>query len=228
MKVIGYILQVEGDSRIPEWRVQQEELETYGTRQGWKFDSCVVEDGVSPGTAFEKRVEGARILAELEDGDILVVTRAALVLSSARNGLQLLATLEEKGVALYCLDLDENISLPEERKLAVSQGQAEFVRNLLSALAFFEDGSTTGRKRSAKKKMSRKGRYTGGPVPFGWYVKNGLLKKDKEQQKIIRQMKKWRADRWSYRDISLKLKENMGIHLSHEGIRKVLMKRNDV
>lgn len=227
MKVICYILEVEADARIPEWRVQQEEIEAYCTRQGWKIDSCIVEGGGSFETVFEKRAEGGKILDELSEGDILVVTRAAFVLGSAKSGLQLLSILKNRGVALYCLDLDENISLPEERKLAVTEGQAEFVTKLLSALAFWEDNKYARRKRRAPKKKSQKGRYTGGPVPFGWDVKDGLLKKDKDQQKIIRQMKKWRADRWSYRDISIKLKENLGIHLSHEGIRKVLMKSKD-
>ena len=72
--------------------------------------------------------------------------------------------------------------------------------------------------------MVKEGRYIGGPVPFGWQVKDGFLKKDRQQQKVIRQIQKWRADRWSYRDISSKLREKLGVKLSHEGIRKVLMK----
>jgi DNA invertase Pin-like site-specific DNA recombinase len=224
MTVAGYIFQVEHDPTIPDQKRQQADLQSYAAQLGVKVDFYCVEKGISIKRPFGKRVEGVRILGELGRGDVLLTGRAEWVLSSAKDGLGLLTQLEEKGIALYCQDLNENLSLPEERKLVVSEGKAEFTKKLLAVLAVCESSKHGESIKAAKRQMAKEGRYIGGPVPFGWQVKDGFLKKDRGQQKVIGQIKKWRADRWSYRDIAAKLREKHGVKLSHEGIRKVLLK----
>ncbi len=224
MTVAGYIFQVEHDPTIPDQNRQLTDLQSYAAQLGMKVDFYCVEKGISIKRPFGKRVEGAKILGELAQGDILLAGKAEWVLSSARDGLDLITQLKKKGVALYCQDLNENLSIPEERKLVVSEGKAEFTQKLLKALAVCESSKHGESIKAAKRQMAKEGRYIGGPVPFGWRVRDGFLKKDVEQQKVISQIKKWRADRWSYRDIVTKLREKFGIKLSHEGIRKVLLK----
>jgi DNA invertase Pin-like site-specific DNA recombinase len=224
MTVVGYIFEMEHDPTIPDQNHQQADLQSYGEQLGLEVDFYRVEKGISIKRPFVERVEGARILGELKSGDILLTAKAEWVLSSAKDGLGLLVLLEEKGIALYCHDLNENLSVREERKLVVSEGKSEFTKKLLAALAVCESSKQGEAIKAAKRQMVKEGRYIGGPVPFGWQVKDGFLKKDREQQKIIGQIRKWRADRWSYRDIAEKLREQLGIKLSHEGIRKVLLK----
>ena len=226
MTVIGYIFQVEHDPNIPNQKSQQTDLQSYATQLGVAVDFFCVEEGVSIKRPFAKRKEGQKILGELSDGDILLSGRAEWILSSAKDGLGLLTQLDERNIGLYCQDLNENISLPEERRLVVSEGKAEYTKKLLAALAVCESSRHGESIRAAKRQMAKEGRYIGGPVPFGWLVKDGFLKKDHDQQKVIAQMKKWRSDRWSYRDIAVKLRENFGVKLSHEGIRKVLLSGN--
>ncbi len=223
MTVVGYIFQAEHDPGIPDQVSQQRDLESYAAQLGIKVDYCCVEKGTSIKRPFGKRSEGTKILDGLTKGDVLLTGRAEWILGSARDALTLVTLLEERGVALYCRDLDENLSLPEERKLVVSEGKAEFTKKLLRSLAACEISKHGESIKAAKRQMAREGRYIGGPVPFGWYVKDGFLKKDREQQKVIRQMRRWRLDRWSYRDIAIKLRENLGVRLSHEGVRKVLL-----
>jgi DNA invertase Pin-like site-specific DNA recombinase len=223
MTVAGYIFQVEHDADVPDQNHQQTDLQSYAALLGVSIDIFYIEMGISIKRPFHKRDTGARILDELTEGDMLLTGRAEWVLSSAKDGLGLITLLAEKGVALYCQDLDGNLSTPEKRKLVVSEGKAEFTQKLLASLAVCE-GSRHGEAiKAAKRQMAREGKYIGGPVPFGWQVKNGVLRKDREQQKIINQIKRWRSDRWSYRDIAVKLRKNLGVKLSHEGIRKVLL-----
>ena len=224
MTVAGYIFQMEHDPNIPDQERQQTDLQSYAAQLGMNVDLFRVEKGFSIKCPFHKRAEGTKILDELTSGDILLTGRAEWILGSAKDGLSLLTQLEEKGIALYCQDLNENLSIPEERKLVVSEGKADFTKKLLRALAVCESSKHGEAIKAAKRQMVKEGRYIGGPVPFGWQVKDGFLKKDRQQQKVIRQIQKWRADRWSYRDISSKLREKLGVKLSHEGIRKVLMK----
>lgn len=223
MTVVGYVFLDEQDTEIPDEVSQQKVLNDYAGQLGLALDGFSVEVGVSKKRPFLDRVEGQRLFARLQRGDVILVSKAEWVLGSAREGLRFLTALAEQGIALYCGDLEENISLPAERKLVVSEGQAEFTKKLLNSLAAIESSRHGEAIKAAKRQMTREGKYIGGPVPFGWYVKDGFLARDKEQQKVIRQMRKWREDRWSYRDISLKLGDTYGIRLSHEGVRKVLL-----
>jgi len=226
MNVTGYIFVEQSDGDEQQISRRQHELQEYAAQRGFSLHTFAVERGSSVKRPFRKRPQGRRILTESRPGDIVITGKAEWVLGSAREGLRLVTTLEEKNVSLYCLDLDEDISLPQERKLMVYEGGAALTRKLLMALAVCESSSHGESIEAAKKRMREDGKYIGGPVPFGWRVSDGFLRKDREQQKIIRRIEKLRGDRWSYRDIAIKLKENYDVHLSHEGIRKILQNNN--
>jgi len=223
MGAIGYVFQSPDDPEIPDGDVQEAALQKYARQLGVEIQYYCYERGSSLRRPFRERLAGAKLLDDLQHGDVLLAGKAEWVLCSAKEGGKLLNQLEKKGVALYCLDLDANISLPQERKLMVSDGQSGFTKKLLRSLAACESSKHGEAIRAAKQEMLKEGKYVGGPIPFGWRVKNGYLAKDKEQQRIIRQIKKWRSDRWSYRDISVKLRDSFAIKLSHEGVRKVLI-----
>ena len=223
MSAVGYIFQSAYDAEIPDADGQQSALEKYARQLDIEIQYYCYERDSSLRRPFRERKEGAKLLGGLQNGDILITCKAEWVLCSAKEAHKFLNQLEKRGVALYCVDLDANISLPQERKLMVSDGQAGFTRKLLKSLAVCESSKHGEAIRAAKQEMLKEGRYIGGPIPFGWRVKDGYLVKDSEQQRIIRKMKKWRMDRWSYRDIAAKLHDNFGIKLSHEGVRKGLM-----
>jgi DNA invertase Pin-like site-specific DNA recombinase len=222
MDAIGYVFQSTYESEIPDGDVQEVALK-YARQLGMDIQYYCYEQGASLRKPFHERPAGGKLFDNLQHGNVVITGKAEWVLCSAKEGGKLLNQLEKKGVALYCLDLDANISLPQERKLIVSDGQAGFAKKLLKSLAACESSKHGEAIRAAKREMLKEGKYVGGPIPFGWRVKNGSLTKDKEQQRIIRQIKKWRSDRWSYRDISVKLRDSFGIKLSHEGVRKVLI-----
>jgi DNA invertase Pin-like site-specific DNA recombinase len=223
MTVIGYIFLGESDTGIDGVKEQRSTLEQYAASLGLRLDRLCIDRGVSLKRPFGERPQGRGFLAEVEPGDIIVAAKAAWVLGSAREGLNLINRLREKNVSLYCVDLAENLSLPMARKLVVYEGGATLIRQLLMSIAECESSSHGDSIKAAKRQMKKEGKYLGGPVPFGWQVKAGFLVKDVEQQKIIRKIQKLRADRWSYRDIAGKLKDLFGVQLSHEGIRKILL-----
>jgi DNA invertase Pin-like site-specific DNA recombinase len=130
--------------------------------------------------------------------------------------------LKKNLISLYCIDLNENISLPAERKLVVSEGGSSLILAVLTALAVCDDSKHGESIKAAKRHQKREGKYMGGPVPFGWRVEGEYLSQDLKQQQIIRDIIKLRSDRWSYRDIVGKLQERHKVKLSHEGIRRIL------
>lgn len=223
MTVTGYLLLEESEADINTVDTYGRSLERYAASLGMRLDHLRIELGATIRRPFAERTQGRKVLAEIEEGDVIVTGKAEWVLSSAREGLQLINRLQQRNVALYCADLEENLTLPVERKLVVYEGGAGLIKKLLSSLAACENSSHGDSIRAAKRQMKKEGKYLGGPVPFGWQVKAGFLVKDREQQKIIRDIRKMRADRWSYRDIAQKLTHMHGLQLSHEGIRKILL-----
>lgn len=202
---------------------QAQAIADFARANGLVLEKEIMEVGSSLKKPFRERPEGGALLHHCQPGDSIIVLKAEYILSSANEGVRLLRMLRKSGLALYCVDLGVNISLDEPRKLVVHEGYAGIVHKLLSSLAVCESSKHGEAIRATKRNLKREGKYLGGPVPFGWEVNSeGFLVEKPEQQKIIAVIVAMRNDRWSYRDISRKLKEEHQIRLSHEGVRRVL------
>lgn len=229
MTVYGYMIEgVAGDDKgsLDE---QRKALLNYSDELGVQVDDYFIEhdDGRIRMKPFAEREAAKRMIDTSTDGDILLIPSSEWVFVSARSCLELIDNLAYRSVSLYCCDLKENITMPVSRNLVISEGNATLIRKIVSLLSIGERKSHAETIRTAKKQMKIEGKYLGGPVPFGWRVKGKYLVKDREQQKIIREIIKLKNDRWSYRDISLLLREKFSVTLSHEGVRKIYRKEQE-
>ncbi len=223
MSVLGYIFPDQSVASPIPIGEQQRSIRGFGLELGENVDNFLIEEGSSLKRPFRQRKEGKRVLNTVQPGDVIITMKAEWVLGSAKEGLWLVKTLHNKAVSLYCVDLQENISLPIQRKLVVSEGSAVLIKKLLHALSVCESSKHGESIRAAKRQMKKEGKYLGGPIPFGWKVDNGYLERDRAKQEIIEEILRLRGDRWSYRDIVGKLKEKFGVKLSHEGVRRIMI-----
>jgi len=223
MSVFGYVfLSLEKEQLVTE-EEQRIAIYDYAQKTGLDIGEFLVEEGTSLRHPFKERIEGSRLIGTCLAGDSIITMKAEWVLSSAGDGAILLQTLREKDIALHCIDFGQNITVGEKRKLIVSEGCAGIVQKVLSVLAVCERSSHGQAIRTTKRNLKNQGKYTGGPVPFGWEVnKERVLVQNEAQQKIIRAIITMREERWSYRDISRKLKDEFDVRLSHAGVRRVL------
>jgi DNA invertase Pin-like site-specific DNA recombinase len=223
MSVFGYIfLTLEKEYLVAE-EEQQTTLYNYAQAIGVDLAELLVEKDVSLKRPFTERVEGRGLVERCLAGDAIITMKAEWILSSAADGIDLLRTLRENDVALYCIDLGQNITVDEKRKLIVSEGCAGIVQKILSALAVCDSSRQGEAVRMTKSTLKNQGKYIGGPVPFGWEVnKEKVLVRNEAQQKIIQAIIQMREDRWSYRDISKKLKNEFDVQLSHAGVRRIV------
>jgi DNA invertase Pin-like site-specific DNA recombinase len=222
MSALGYIFLTPGREGQVALGDQQKAIQDYGKSVGLPVEEFFVEQGVSLKSPFRERKEAGRLLAGVQPGDTIITMKSEWVLGSAREGIRLIRILKKNSISLYCLDLREDISMPVERKLIVSEGGSSLILAVLTALAAC-DRSRHGESIKATKRHKKiEGKYLGGPVPFGWQVEGEYLVQDLRQQQIIRDIIKLRSDRWSYRDIVGKLQERHKVKLSHEGIRRIL------
>ena len=220
MTALGYIfLDREAQVAVAE---QQRAIQAYAQSLGLRVEDFFIEQRVSLKVPFRERKEAGRLLAGVQSGDSLITMKSEWVLASAKEGVGLIHLLRKRSVSLYCIDLDGNISLATERKLVVSEGGSSLILAVLTALAVCDPSKHGESIKAIKRHRKREGKYLGGPVPFGWQVEGEYLVQDLKQQKIIKEIKILRSDRWSYRDISRKLRERHALQISHEGIRRIL------
>ncbi|MCB2218350.1 recombinase family protein [Desulfofustis glycolicus] len=223
MTVYGYLfLAADREHRVPV-ADQSSGLAAFAASLGLEVTEICVEEGDSLKKPFRDRPQGGMLFEHLQPGDVVVVLRSEWVLASAGSAVRLLAELRKRRVSLYCADLNENLTLPVERRLVVSEGNQELVRGLLEALAACESSSHGEAIKAAKRRSRRQGRYIGGPVPFGWQVDDkGFLRQRADQQRVIEAIKEMRGAGHSFREIAGRLGDEEGISLSHEGIRRIL------
>ncbi len=223
MAVYGYIFLAQEKEQLVSTEEQQFSLQEYAKSRNLSVDEIILEQNVSLKKPFRERKQGKELSGGMRPGDTLIVLRSEWILGSAGEASRLVRMLRENHVSLYCVDLGTNITLDEKRKLAVYEGGAGLVQKLLNALAVCESSKHGDAIRATKRIQKKAGKYLGGPVPFGWEVNDeGFLSPDPTQQNIIHTIVAMREDRWSYRDISRKLREEYGVKLSHEGVRRVL------
>lgn len=225
MQVFGYVFLGESEENLMSLYEQQQAMQKFGAENGLRITDFLVEENISLKRSLRERKEGSILLSLVKHNDVIIVMKAEWIFGSAKEGLWLVETLNKLGVSLYCVDLNENISMPAPRKLQVTDGGATLIRKVLGSLAACESSKHGESIKAAKQKLKKEGKYVGGPVPFGYEVKNKRLVSNKKQQKIIREILKLRDNRWSYRNIAMIIKDKHDVSLSHEGIRKIVLSK---
>ncbi len=226
MTTISYVFLDRDRDRLVPLAKQQEELDNYIRQQDMYCNEVLIEESCEETTPFRLRKEGKRLLENIGPGDVIFTLHARWVLGSPAEALSLIQLLKERNASLYCVDLGGDVVNKAKRKLMINEGIAELVYTLCTAVNISASSKGhSGAIRAGKAKKKKDGKFLGGPVPFGYLLgEDGRLQKDMAQQKIIAEMQRLKEDRWSYRNIAKKVKEEQGIAFSHEGVRRILLK----
>jgi putative DNA-invertase from lambdoid prophage Rac len=215
MAVYGYV-RVSTDRQADDGEslgTQQRIIEGYAMMNGLALDSIFVERGVSGSKPLGERPEGARLLAALNTGDVVVTAKLDRMFRSALNALNVLGRLRERDVALHIIDLGGDVT---------GNGVSKLVFTILSAVAEAERDRIRERIRDVKADQRRRQRYLGGIIPFGWQIgEDGALIEVPEQQRAIQRIVELRCKGLSLRAISASIAAD-GVKLSHEGVKNVL------
>jgi len=226
MTVVAYIFLDKDRAELIPLAKQQRELEEYVHGLEMQCREFLIEENCSCTVPFKDRKEAKRLLENVQAGDVIFTLHAKWVMGSPKEALQLMAFLKETRVSLYCVDLKGDIVNKTERKLQINEGIAPLVLDLCKALSVTVSSKSHSEAiRAGKARKKKDGKYSGGPVPFGYFLgENDCLQKDEQQQRIIQEMRSLKADRWSYRNIAKKLEEEYQLKFSHEGVRRILLK----
>lgn len=178
-----------------------------------------VDRGVSAAKPLVERPEGARLLAELAPGDVVVATKLDRMFRSALDALSVLEGLRERGISLHLIDMGGDVT---------GNGIARLMFTVLAACAEMERERIRERIRDVKRDQRARGRWLGGRrPPFGWRVGDGgILEEDEREQASLRVAREMHGRGASLRRIAAVLRER-GTPLSYQGVGKAL-RRGDV
>jgi putative DNA-invertase from lambdoid prophage Rac len=186
--------------------VQERKIEGYAAMHDLKVDQVFVERGVSGGKPLGDRPEGAKLLALLKSGDVVIAAKLDRVFRSALDALQTCEAFRKRGIALHLLDLGGDVT---------GNGIAGLFMKIASAFADFERERIAERIRDVKADQRARGRYLGGSVPFGYRVEGEALVEVPEQQAAIRTMRDLREQGKSLRAIVSEVEARHGFKVSH-------------
>ena len=189
-------------------------IEGRALEQGWKIAEVFIERGISGSVPLGDRPEGARLVAALQPGDVVIAAKLDRMFRSAWNALNVIRDFQRRQVSLWLLDLGGDVS---------GDGIAKLVLTILAAIAEFERERIGERIRDAKRHQRRTGQFLGGDRPFGWRVGgHGVLIEDENEQRALAEIRRLRSEGMSYRTISEHMRTEFGLSISHQGVKRVV------
>lgn len=192
--------------------VQSRTIEGYCLMKGLTSPIPIREEGVSGSKPFRLRPAGSQLLNLVKPGDIIVAAKLDRMFRSSIDALAVLDDLSKRNVGMHLIDLGGDINNDMVGKL---------VFTILSAVAEAERMRIQERIRDVKTDQKKRGRYLGGPVPFGWKVDDeGYLVEEIRQQKAISDVLDMRTRGMSYREIVKKV-EDLGVPISYATVRRI-------
>ncbi len=158
---------------------QRESCEAYARSQGWVLVETRYDDGGFTGANVE-RPAFQRLLADVDAKrvDVVVVYKVDRLSRSLLDFSKVMDRFNEAGVAF--------VSVTQNFSTADAIGRLTL--NMLMSFAEFEREMIAERTRDKIHAARKKGKWTGGPVPYGYDVRNGKLFANELEAVVVREI----------------------------------------
>lgn len=136
---------------------QKGRIEEAGTEVEWYIDRSVSGSKIP----FDERPDGMRLLADLQRGDRVLITKIDRAARSVSDLLRLVTLIDERGASIKFVDqpfIDTDRSNPFAR----------FILTLLAAIAELEANIIAERRRESLTAFRAEGRHAVGAAPYGF------------------------------------------------------------
>jgi DNA invertase Pin-like site-specific DNA recombinase len=204
---------------------QERKLEARCLEHGWRLEHVYVDAGVSGSTPLAKRPQGAKLLAALRPGDVMIAAKMYRCFRSAFAALATIEGFKRSKISLWLLDLGGDVS---------GNGISELIMTVLAAVAQFERSLISERIKDAKRNLRRGGKHQGGKRPFGWQFgeANGHgrareLVPDEAEQAAIAELVAMRGAGATLMAIRDDLRAR-GFAISHQSVKNIIERRGAV
>lgn len=194
---------------------QRRQVISYAASKGLELpvENVYVEAGVSGGTEFQDRPEGAKLFNLVQSGDMVIFPKLDRAFRNTRNALNVLHELKGKGVQVHFIDLGGDVT---------GNGVGAIVFTILSAFATFERERIAARIREVKQLKKSQGKFTGGRRAFGYEIVDSVKVPREDEQAVIREMQQMRSGGAGYREIAEWMASTQERKMTFMGVKRVL------
>lgn len=127
-------------------------------RDGYEYAGTYTDAGVSGSTPLAERPEGLRLVACVEEGDVIVVTKLDRLFRNFRDLADRMEWAKKRGVSLVLLDLNVDTGTPVGQMLA----------SIVGAVAQFERDRMRERLAETIRLRKAQGRPVARNAPYGY------------------------------------------------------------
>ncbi len=85
-------------------------MQTYCLSQGWYMRASLHDENCNWGQEFHRREHGRQLLAMLQPGDVILVSKLERIVSSSQEAVRLIRKLREKQAQLHIVELGGDIT----------------------------------------------------------------------------------------------------------------------
>jgi len=193
-------------------------IQTYCLSNHWYMTESLRDSNCPWTQEFDKRDQGKKLLAMLQPGDIVLVSRLERIFSSSEEAVRILDKLRDKNMKLHIVELAGEVTDPE---FTVGFEQAA---QLFSSL---EKRRAAERIKSVKQRQRKQGRYLGGSRPFGYMIHdNGRLIENPMEQRVLKRIMELKKQGKSLRAISNEVSTPI-MPISFKTVQRLLQRHAD-
>ena len=186
------------------------------------IDRYVEDGGVSGADEFLDRM--ARHGIKIQSGDTVIVSKLDRFSRDARDALNTVHHIKQIGARLI---INGHGDVTDD-----SNTTARLMLEIMAAFAGHERRVIKQRQKDGQTMKKANGGHIGGSAPFGYRVegrgKDAKLVEDDVQQLALRDALLLRHEGMSLRHIAFAVGETHGVKVSHEALRRALMKEVSV
>lgn len=198
MKAIGYI-RVSTEDQAKEGvslENQRNKIQAYAELKNLELVDVVEDAGISAKDLNRPGVQKVLRLAQSKAIDAVIVFKLDRMFRSTVDALATTKSFHKWGVAFHSI----------QETLDTESAMGKFFFTLTAAIAEMERQIVSERTKSALQYKRANGEKTGGDVPFGYQADNGTLTPDRQEQRIIRLIRKLKDAGHSLRAIGAELR----------------------
>ena len=168
------------EQEVTSLDVQREACASYVTRQpGWVLLPERYDDGGFSGASTDRPAFN-RLMADIDAGkfDVLVCYKVDRLSRSLIDFVKVMERMSARGVSF--------VSVTQNFSTADALGRLTL--NMLMSFAEFERSMIIDRTRDKLQALRRKGKWTGGPVPYGYTLEGKRLLVNEGEARVVREM----------------------------------------
>jgi DNA invertase Pin-like site-specific DNA recombinase len=197
---------------------QRRRIEGVALIRGARIERTFTDEGVSGSRPLAERPAGAELLATVQAGDVVVVSKLDRMFRNAADALARAEAFKAAGIELIIIDLGTDP--------VTANGVSKLFFGIMASVAEFERDRLRERQAEGQRGKLARGGHIGGSAPFGYRVegsgRDARLVAIPEQQAAIHTMRELRAAGASLRAVAATVRERHGLEVSHLAVRRVL------